>query len=403
MPRASLNQAQVGLQARLHARRPELEQAILARAYGISDPTAAPDHQYVDGLRSAVSVAIDYGFAAVQLGPGRSLPEIPPELLAQARLAARNRVRLDTVLRRYCGGNTAFADIMVEEAEHCDLPRAQLKALLRALASSFDSLLAAVSEEYAREGETHVHGSEKRRLQLLRRLLAGELLDASDLGYDLEGHHLGVVALGAGAGEALRVLGERLDRQLLLAQPDEQASWAWLGGRRPFDSDNLDLLGSFDWPPSLLLAIGEPAHGLPGWRLSHRQAVAALPIAQRGRSPFVRYADVPLLAAILQDDLLATSLRQLYLAPLQAERDGGLTAKETLRAYFAAAGNASSAAAALGVSRRTVSSRLIAIEDRFGRPLDAASAEIEAILRLDEIEQPRRAPLTVEKIRIFPR
>ena len=42
----------------------------------------------------------------------------------------------------------------------------------------------------------------------------------------------------------------------------------------------------------------------------------------RGPEPFVRYVDVALLAAVLQDDLLATSLRKLYLEPLEAERDG---------------------------------------------------------------------------------
>jgi DNA-binding PucR family transcriptional regulator len=89
---------------------------------------------------------------------------------------------------------------------------------------------------------------------------------------------------------------------------------------------------------------------------------------------------------VLQDELLATSLRQLYLDPLRGERDGGVVAMNTLRAYFAASGNASSAAAALGISRRTVGSRLAAIEDRLDLRLDAASAEIETALRLDEIE-----------------
>jgi len=46
-----------------------------------------------------------------------------------------------------------------------------------------------------------------------------------------------------------------------------------------------------------------------------------------------------------------------------------------------------SAAAALGVSRATVSSRLGAIEERLGRSPDAVSAEIEVALRLDEIER----------------
>jgi hypothetical protein len=55
--------------------------------------------------------------------------------------------------------------------------------------------------------------------------------------------------------------------------------------------------------------MGEPARGIDGWRLSHRQAKAALPTALRAPEAFVRYGDVALLAATLADDLLATSLR----------------------------------------------------------------------------------------------
>jgi PucR-like helix-turn-helix protein len=376
------------LNTRLQTRRPELEQAILTRVYNIEDPTEVGEQSYIDGLRRAVSAALDYGFAAIEDGRNRRAPPVPAELLAQARLAARTGVSVDTVLRRYCSGNTLFSDLLIEEAEHADLPRAELKRLLRAQASSFDRLLAIVSEEYSREAATHTHSFEQHRVELLRRLLAGELLDTSDLNYEFDVHHLGIVASGLEAFGALQNLAENLDRRLLIAQLEEQTAWAWLGGRRGFDSSELDLLGSFAWPEQAALACGEPAEGLVGWRLTHRQAAAALPIAQRGDATIVHHADVALLASVLQDDLLAASLRQGYLAPLETHRDGGAAAKSTLRAYLAAGGNVSSAAAALGLNRHTVASRLAAIADRIGRPLDAVSAEIETALRLDALEEP---------------
>ena len=58
-------------------------------------------------------------------------------------------------------------------------------------------------------------------------------------------------------------------------------------------------------------------------------------------------------------------------------------ARETLRAYFVAERNISSTAAALGVDRRTVTNRIRAIEDLFGRPLKDIAAELETALRLD--------------------
>ena len=52
------------------------------------------------------------------------------------------------------------------------------------------------------------------------------------------------------------------------------------------------------------MTVGEPGEGLVGWRLSHRQAKAALPIAERRGQAILRYADVALLASILRDDLV---------------------------------------------------------------------------------------------------
>jgi DNA-binding PucR family transcriptional regulator len=134
----------------------------------------------------------------------------------------------------------------------------------------------------------------------------------------------------------------------------------------------------------VFVTVGEPGEGLSGWRLSHRQAKAALPIAERRGQAILRYADVALLASILRDDLVATSLHQLYLAPLERARDGGKVARETLRAYFAAEQNISSTAAALGVDRRTVTNRIRSIEELLGHPLQASATDLEIALRLDD-------------------
>lgn len=357
----------------------------MARVYGVADPGDAADPQYLVGFRAAVSAAVEYAFGALAAGSDRMQP-IPPALLVQARLAARNRISLETVLRRYHGGNTLFTEVLIEEAERCELPRAELRRLFRLIAASFERLLAAIAEEYRREGDLHGESGERRRVALIERLLAGELVGSAELSYELGGHHLGLVASGRGAAAAIREAGERLDRRLLLAEPNEEMAWGWFGGKRPFEQRELELLSSLSWPEETGIACGEAGQGSAGWRLTHRQATAALPVAQRVRPGLIRYGDVALLASVLKDDLLATSLRELYLVPLSEERNQGRTAKETLRAYFAAAGNASSAAAALGVSRRTVAARLEAIEERVGRPVEAISAELETVLRLEEIE-----------------
>jgi hypothetical protein len=392
---ASFEQARAALSARLRERRGEIEQAILTRTFALTD-SGEPidlntlDPTYLQGLRTAVAAAVDYGLEVIEHGEERA-PYPPPALLAQARLAARFGIGLDTVLRRYSAGYLLLADFLLEEAEQSGLRPPFLQRLLRAQAA-LDRLLAAVSEEYAREARERPGTTEQRRAERIERLLAGELVDSSGLEYDLEGHHLALLVAGPGVAGALSELATAMDCRLLSACRGDDTLWAWLGSRRVPDPDELRRHASAIWPAGATLASGEPGQGLPGWRLSHRQAKAALQVALRSPEPFARYADVALLAAVLGDDLLASSLRKLYLEPLEAERDGGEVARETLRAYFAAQRNVSSAAAALGVNRNTVSSRLRTTEEAIGRPLSSCGPELEAALRLAELGGPTILP-----------
>jgi hypothetical protein len=361
-----------------------LEAAIATRTYAISDPREVTDPAYLHSLHSALTVALDYAFAVIELGERRA-PDVPPALLAEARLAARAGVALDTVLRRYCAGNALLGDFLVEEAELAGVPGAALRRLLRRQATLFDRLLEAVSEEHVREAKSWPSSTAERRRECVKSLLAGELVDHSELGYDLDANHLALMAKGEKSPEAMRLLAERLDRRLLAVCREEESIWAcWLGGRSPLVAQQaLRALGEISLD-RVFVTVGEPGEGLSGWRLSHRQAKAALPIAERRGQTILRYADVVLQASVLRDDLAATSLHQLYLEPLERARDGGKVGRETLRAYFAAERNISSTAAVLGVDRRTVTNRIRAIEDLFGRPLKDFGTDLETALKLDD-------------------
>jgi PucR C-terminal helix-turn-helix domain/GGDEF-like domain len=380
--------ARAELHDRLQASRLEIEQAVLTRVNALAGQSDSVDPEYLEGLPPAVSAALEYGFAAIERGDERS-PPVPPVLLAQARLAARCGVSLDTVLRRYFAGYTLLGDFVIGKAENGGLPQgSELKSLQRSLASFFDRLLVAVCSEYTRELESRFETLDQRRVERVRRLLAGEMVDTSQFAYDFEGAHLGAVVSGANGEEALQELASTLGQQPLLVPHGEGTLWAWLGSKRKLDLAELERVVSSSWPSDVTVAIGEPGEGLAGWRLTHRQASAAFPVALRSPETPIRYSEVALLASMLKDDLLASSLRELYLAPLVGGRDGGEAMRQTLRAYFAAERNVSSAAAALGVNRHTVASRLRTVEERLGRPLTSCAAEMDAALRLEQLDAP---------------
>lgn len=370
--------------ARLRERLPEIQGAVATRVYAIADPHEVADPAYLEGLKAALAAAVEYRLAVLEVGERRA-PAVPEVLLAQARLDARDGVALDTVLRRYFAGNSHFGDFLVEEAERAEVPSSTLRGLLREQATLGDQLLAAVSAEHAREAANRPNSSAERRREVVKRLLAGELVDHAEIDYDFDAVHLALVAKGEGVEELMRELAGALDRRLLAVRREEGSTWAcWLGGRHRLDSEEALRALAAKAPTGAFIAVGEPGEGLSGWRFSHLQAKAALAIAERSGEPVVRYGDVAVVASILRDDLVAASLRQLYLDPLARSRDGGKVARETLRAYFEAERNISSTAAALGVDRRTVRNRLRAIEELLGRSLRGSLADLEIALRLDD-------------------
>jgi hypothetical protein len=379
----SFDEACSELASRFRSRRPELEARLADLIGAISDPHDLADPNYLNSLPANRTAIIEYAADVIEVGERRA-PDVPPTVLASARWAARSGVALDTLLRRYSVGNAQFCEILVEEAEHIGVSLSILRRLLRRQATAFDRMQEKVSEEYIREAKSRPTTTEEWRREYVKGLLAGRQPSGDvELDYDLDAHHLGLMAKGEGAEEAMRELAKRLDRRFLAGRREEEPVWAcWLGGRRPLATEEvLRALGIISLE-RVLVTVGEPGEGLSGWRLSHHQAKVALPIAERGGQPIVRYADVALQAAILRDDFTAASFTQLYLEPLERARDGGKVARETLRAYFAAERNISSTAAALGVDRRTVTNRIRAIEDLFDRPLKNFATDLEVALRL---------------------
>lgn len=382
--RKSLQEIRVELVERLRARSGEIEDAIFAHVRSLSDPAESEDAEYSAGLRATVAEAVGYALVSVEQGEDWSEP-IPSPVALQARRAARNGIGLDTVLRRYAAGDRLLAEFITEEAS--DLPNAVLRQVLRAQGPQVDRIMAAVAAEYMGEMELMRRSPSQRVAERVQRLLAGDSpLDAAELEYEFEAWHLGLIVTGARADVAARTLAAGLSRQVLVVLRGDDSAWAWLGGQDKLAIADVDRYLSAGVLGDVSLAVGEPRSGLDGWRLTHREALAARRVMLRRPQPLMRASDVVLLSAVLSDDSLVKSLRQTYLAPLDDHGDSGLDLRETLRAYFAAGFNAATAAAALEVDRHTVQRRLRKVEEALDRTLHTCHAELQVALSLEELE-----------------
>jgi hypothetical protein len=366
----------------LSARQADIEQAVLARVSSVGPPSHSTTPSR--GLRDAVSAAVDYGLSGLERE--NSGLAIPVRLLTQARLAAQESISFDTVSRRYLAGYTVFTDFILDEVQQRrDIDSYSLKLLMQSQVASFDHLLNELSTEYVREAQSLPSSPGEALAKRVRRLLSGESLDTSSFAYDFKSRHVGAVVSGTDAPAAIRALAKELGIHFMVVQVGEEISWGWLDVRPVSDWDKTLHTILTSWPRHIPMSLGEPAENMDGWRLTHRQASAAFPVAAARACGVARYSDVALLASMMRDELLVTYLRNLYLTPLAHCRHEGTALKETLRAYFAAGCNGASAAAALGVSRQTIANRLQAVERQIGSPVRSCARDLEAALRLEEV------------------
>jgi hypothetical protein len=355
------------------------------RLRGMEEDAPTRDAEYQRGLREAVSSGVDYGIALLEQGVEQA-PQVPFALVVQSRLAARQGIPLEMVIKRYLAAKTQLAHSLLEAAAASGVRNpATFQWALAAYETAFDRLLSTITEEYRQEEERCQRSSGDRQLDGIRRLLAGERVDPSFLDYDLNSHHLGMVVGSAEGRKIIRQLAAEVDSRPLIVRPTEAETWVWLGSKEALNPVVVGRLAADASPHLAPVAIGEPTQGLGGWRLTRRQAQAAFSIAQKSAGGFARYADVALVASAAKDPLITASFFELYLLPIKRERKEGEVLCETLRAYFATRRNASSAGAALKVSRQTVTNRLRTYEERIGRFLTDCATEVEVALLLEEI------------------
>lgn len=377
-----LQAARTELACRLRKRFVEIERAILMRIRSLSEPINDGDPAYLDGLQRAIAEMLSYSIECVEKGDEWCVP-IPLEAAEQARRAARRGFRLDTVLRRYVAGNKLLEEFIVAEAD--DVPRHLLRQLLREQGPQVDRLIESIAAEFNAElARTGRSAGERFAHRVLHLLSGAGIEEASDLAYDFDLWHIGMILIGGNAKGTVGLLAKRLGYRSLCVERDNETVWAWLGcvHRPPVAKLERSLV---DHAPEVSAAIGEPRTGLEGWRLTHREAQIGLQVMLQKPRRFTRGSDVVLLAGVLRDDTLVRSLLDTYIGPLEECANSGRILRETLDAYFSAGGNAAAAAARLGVTRHTVQRRIRTVEQAIGQYLHTCQAELQVALKLKEL------------------
>jgi hypothetical protein len=368
------------LVALLKERGPEIEDALIARLRG-SELWANLDAETISKLRPA-AVEVVAGIAGAVEQGGQWSPALSPAMVDLIRSLAANGGSLEGIARGFTLGSSVFIDFIAAELGGQPRAEAALRYAVDWQSRNGDQLVKAFVAEYEKEVERLERAPSRQLKQRVVSLLAGGSGAYTDLGYRLDGCHVGVIAIGARAELECRALAESLGCDLLSVPCDEGRVWAWFGSPRQIEIVKLARLA--EGRTTLSLAAGEPRRDLEGWRLTHEEARATLPVALLEPAGFTRYSDVALVADALQNEAACKSLIDRYLEPWNKPRDGERL-RTTVRAYLDLDCNAASTASALGVNRHTVQRRLKRVEEAIGEPLSARRAELDVALRIERL------------------
>jgi len=346
------------------------------------------DPDFVELYRASYAELLQFICKGLDGGTDLAQLELPAAVVAEMRATAALGIELNAVLRVCRIAQRLMLEQAIETA-HATIADAALRttvlrAVSRWLFDYFDWLALRESEVYEHERDLLVRDRALRRRQVVRDVLDGRALASGALDYELERDHLAVIAWGEEPERALCRLRGATGLDLVEVAGTGSTAWAWLGAGRIGERE-VGAASRFVPPMGTHLAIGEPAHGVDGFRLTHRQAWNVYRIIRHAPQPVTLHADVALLTLTLQDPALAREFVHRELGPLAEHDERNAILIETLRAYFAAGQNAASAAAALGVHNRTVLYRLRSIEDRLGYPLGARRDELAVAVRLHPV------------------
>ncbi|MFE3059999.1 PucR family transcriptional regulator [Nocardia sp. NPDC059239] len=335
--------------------------------------------------------------------------DAPLAAIEYARRLAQRGISMGTLLRAYRIGQTASVHRLLQEiGRRTDDPELLSAAAIRINERSsvhIDRVSQQVTAAYEHERDQWAHSRMAARVAQTAELLAkaDTDIDVAErvLGYRLRRSHIGVMAWIDGDGgrpvdgnpinleRTVVDLAARLEcpARPLCVLHDETTLWAWLpwDDRMLFDSE---LVGRAvrSAGAKVQLAVGDPAGGVDGFRLTHQQASAAHLVASTadvGHREWVTfYSDVGAVALLCVDLESARSWLESVLGGLAVDTPTNARLRESLRIFLAAGGGFAAAAQQLAIHRNTVQYRLRQAEQVRGRPVREGRLDLELALEV---------------------
>jgi hypothetical protein len=366
-------------------------------------PELRDDNSVLALLSSSVHSNVGTCLQVLQHQIDLSTVRAPAASLEYARRRAQRGTPLTALLRAYRLGHACFSDWLFKElARHTDDAHMITAATLdmsRIVAGYVDQTSEEIVAAYTREREHWLRNRSAARAARIRDLLSGERVNVSateaTLGYRLRQYHVGVVG---GAGDAAAAVDNitRLEHAIshvageaagsgdpVFLPRDESSAWAWLplGIRDTFDAAGAGTTGA---EGDIHFAFGDVVKGVAGFRLTHRQAIAAQAVALAAGSPpprVVTYSEVAPLAMMLGSEDLLRPWVLTTLGGLATDDEQHARMRDTLLVFLQSGGSYKATAEQLMLHKNTVQYRIRKAEVSLGRPAAGNRHDVELALQ----------------------
>ncbi len=332
-----------------------------------------------------------------------SAVQAPAAALEYARRRAQRGTPLTALLRAYRLGHACFSDWLLKELarqeDEAQMITAATLSMSKIVAGYVDQTSEEIVAAYTRERENWLWNRSAVRAARIRDLLSGRRMNMSateaTLGYRLRQYHVGLVCW---AGDATVAAGSitRLEHAIshvavqaacpgdpVFLPQDECSAWAWLplGTRDTFDAATAITAGA---DTGIHFAFGAAARGAAGFRLTHRQAVAAQAVALAAGPPAaqaVAFSEVAPVAMMLGSPELLRAWVLTTLAGLAADDEHHARLRDTLLVFLQTGGSYKATAERLMLHKNTIQYRVRKAEESLGRSISGNQHDVELALR----------------------
>jgi DNA-binding PucR family transcriptional regulator len=327
----------------------------------------------------------------------------PAASLEYARRRAQRGTPLTALLRAYRLGHTCFSDwVLVELARQADdagMITAATLFMSKIVAGYVDQTSEEIVAAYTHEREHWLRHRSAARAARIRDLLSGGRVNVSateaTLGYRLRQYHVGLVCWAGDATVAVDNV-TRLEHAIsqvaakvvgagdpVFLPRDEASAWAWLplGIRDRFDAAAASTASA---DADIHFAFGDAVKGVTGFRLTHRQALAAQAVALAAGSPppqVVTFSEVAPVAMMLGSPDLLRAWVLATLGGLATDDEPHARLRDTLLVFLQSGGSYKTTAEQLLLHKNTVQYRIRKAEESLGRPAAENRHDVELALQ----------------------